>query len=103
MEIIILGIVLLVLFIITWIVILCNSAPDIAHLPYPAQETNFKNTYEYASLNNRIRNLESGYILSNNPLTATKTHEQILRELTDNKLLEEARKRGLLELKETIK
>lgn len=116
METIILGAITLVLFIITWILIVVNSVPDnILPLDSKYLENKYRDTFseslDISKLKYQVRDLDSTVktltelVLSSrsNPHPINKTPEQILRELPNNNLIQEARRRSLLEFKETLK
>lgn len=98
-----------VLFVITWIVIGCNAS-DYCPPPtlYP-KYNDFEDTLEWANWKSKVGALE--YSLRNLELeNRLKTHlpifettETVISKLKDKQLLEEVRKRNLVEVKEILK
>lgn len=115
MNIIILGIIIFVLFIITWIVIGVNAVPYtppmMPNLDDRLYNRGFRGALEYtqmkSDINNcisRIHNMEIENKLHRScPLPVFETLETILKKLPNKTLLEEVRKRGLSEIKEILK
>lgn len=108
-TIIILGVVT-VLFIITWIVIGVNATPYYPPMPdlRPLGDR-FQNSYEYSSMKTnidscirRLHEMElENYKNRLNPIF--ETQETTIKKLPTKTLLEEVKKRGLIETKEVLK